>query len=249
MKKSMTAAVAVALCICGAALAKDHSPAIPKGTQVGLVNLLDPEIMHYHVAADSQQSFIKAVGINWPVTEMLSAAVQQPMEQLGLVPTTVSAGEKLLRARERCFVESAPVKDFGGPCASALEETTAAAGVTYAIVLAPGLNNYDHAGHTRNDSVPESMRGWGLRSRDNGAKDKPTAMNEVELVLLEVHSGTVTVRARQWGGVYSARLDNFTLPPDPRAVTDEDLQKLRPTYMAMLARQAQFLLAQVTVTP
>lgn len=249
MKTSMTAIMAVVLCVSGTAWAKDHSPGVPKGAQVGLVNLLSGEIMHYHAATDPQDSFVKVVPVDWPIADMLAETVKGPLEQLGLVPTALPAGEKLTRVREKCFVDSAPVKELGGACGTALEETAAAGGVSYLIVLAPGLNNYDHAGRARNDSVPETLRGWGLRSRDTGAKDKPTAMNEVELVFLDVHAGKATVRARQWGGVYSARLDNYTLPSDPRQLGDEDLEKLRSTYLAMLARQAQVMLEQVTVVP
>ena len=76
MKRLM--AIELASLMAGATgMAKDKSPmAIARGTQIGVVNLLDPEVMHYHAAKESGDSFLKIQAVNWSADDMLNQALQ-----------------------------------------------------------------------------------------------------------------------------------------------------------------------------
>jgi hypothetical protein len=94
------------------------------------------------------------------------------------------------------------------------------------------------------------MRGWGFLTRERaGAKDKPTLFNEIELLLIGISPEGATLRARQWGGLYTMQWQTYTLPADPKAIPPEQLDQLQPLFAAMLSRQAKDLLAQVQVAP
>lgn len=232
----------------GAACAKEKVPPIPRGTQVGVVSLLDGEVMHYHAASDSKDSFVKIQAVNWSVQDMLDDALKEQMSQMGLILLPATPTEALARSRESCFVDAALEKGLPRNCAAPLLETASGAGVSYLIILAPGLNNAEHAGNSRNDSVTESMRGWGLFTRER-SKDKPTLYNEVELLFIAVTPGGVSLRARQWGGVLVSQWQNYTTPADLRQIPADQLDQLQPTYAAMLDKQAKGLLDQIHVEP
>ena len=243
--------VVAGLAVTATGLAKDRTPkVIAKGAQIGVVNLLNAEVMHYHAAKDINDSFLKIQAVNWPVDDMLVGALKEQVEPLGLTLTVLIPSDALARARESCFVNAALSGGLPKNCSAILVEQAASAGVNYLIVMAPGLNNADHAGSSRFGDVTEAMRGWGFLTRErSGAKDKPTLFNEIELLLIGIGPEGATLRARQWGGVYSSQWQTYTLPPDPKQIPVDQLDELQPMYAAMLSRQAKDLLGQVQVVP
>jgi hypothetical protein len=232
-------------------LARERVPkTIARGAQIGVVNLMNAEVMHYHAAKDIKDSFIKIQAVNWPVDDMLTGALKDQLEQLGLTLTALSPTDSLARARESCFVNAALADGLPRNCAAPIVEQASSAGVDYLILMAPGLNNADHAGSNRSEGVTEAMRGWGFLTRERaGAKDRPTLYSEIELLLISVSPEGATLRARQWGGIYSSQWQTYTLPPDPREIPLEQLDQLQPLFAAMLSRQAKDLLGQVQVGP
>src|SRR5882757_1659453 len=89
-------------------LARERTPkVIARGAQIGVVNLLNAEVMHYHAAKDINDSFLKIQAVNWPVDDMLTEALKGQLEQLGLTLTALTPTDSLTRARESCFVNAA----------------------------------------------------------------------------------------------------------------------------------------------
>ena len=232
-------------------LARDRTPkTIAKGAQIGVVNLLSPEVMHYHAAKDVNDSFLKIQAVNWTVDDMLAEAVKGQLDSRGLTLTPLIPTDSLQRARERCFVNAALADGLPKNCSVPLLEQASSGGVNYLIVMAPGLNNADHAGSNRSEGVTASMRGWGFLTRERaGPKDKPILYAEVELLLVSVTPEGATLRARQWGGGYSLLWQTYTLPPDPKAIPEDELNEMQPLFTAMLSRQAKDLMDQVQVEP
>jgi hypothetical protein len=232
-------------------LARERTPkVIARGTQIGVVNLLNAEVMHYHAAKDINGSFLKIQAVNWPVDAMLTEALKDQSEQLGLTLTVLTPTDSLERARESCFVNAALADGLPRNCSAPILEQASSAGVEYLILLAPGLNNSAHAGSSRSEGVTEAMRGWGFLTRERaGTKDKPTLFNEIELLLIGIGPEGATLRARQWGGVYSMQWQTYTLPADPKEIPPQQLDELQPLFAAMLSRQAKDLLGQIQVAP
>jgi hypothetical protein len=249
MKRLLAIALTSLMMTSATGLANDKMPmAIPKGTQVGVVNLLDPEVMHYHAAKESRDSFLKIQSVNWNVDDMLNEALHARTSQEGLTLAPLAPNDSLVRARESCFVNASLVKGLPKNCSAGLLELASSAGVNYLIVMAPGLNNADHAGSARVEGVSEMLRGWGFFTRERGgSKDRPTLFSEIELLLIAVRPEGASLRARQWGGGYSLQWQSYTVPADPKAIPPEQLDELQPLFSAMLARQVKELMDQVHV--
>jgi hypothetical protein len=248
MKRLMAIALA-SLMASATGMAKDKLPmALARGTQVGVVNLLDPEVMHYHAAKESRDSFLKIQAVNWSADDMLNQALQLAAAPAGLTLMPLAPTDSLVRARESCFVNAPLVKGLPKNCSAGLVELASGAGVNYLILMAPGLNNADHAGSTRAEGVSEMLRGWAFFTRERGgSKDRPTLFSEIELLLISVTPEGATLRARQWGGIYSLLWQSYTVPADPKQIPPEQLDQLQPLFAAMLSRQARDLLNQVRV--
>ena len=251
MKRLIAIALTSLLMASATGLAKEKlPPGVAKGTQIGVVTLLDPEVMHYHAAKQTRDSFLKIQAVNWNVDAMLNEALQAPAAAAGLALTPLAPTDSLVRARESCFVNAPLIKGLPKNCSASLVELANSAGVSYLIVMAPGLNNADHAGSARLEGMSEMLRGWGFITRErSGAKDRPTLFCEVELLLINVTPEGASLRARQWGGVYNYQWQSYTVPADPKEFPPEQLEQLQPLFATILARHAKDLMDQVHVEP
>lgn len=249
MKRLMAIALTSLTMASATGLAKDKKPmAIARGTQVGVVNLVDPEVMHYHAAKGFRDSFLKTQAVNWPVDDMLRQALQGPAATTGLTLEPLAATDTLVRARESCFVNAPLAKGLPKNCSAGLAELAASAGVNYLIVMSPGLNNADHAGSARVEGVSEMLRGWAIFTRERvGWNEPPTLFSEIELLFISVTPEGATLRARQWGGSYTSLWRSYVTPSDLKEIPPGQLDQLQPLFAGMLSRQATDLLSQVRV--
>jgi hypothetical protein len=253
MKRLMTVGLAGMLLAGSMVSAKDKMPTgIPKGAQIGVVNLMDAELSHYHAAKETVDNFLKLQPVSWSIDEMLNGAVKDQLQQMGLTPVPIAATDSLLRAREECFVNAPLAKGMpkGWPknCAAPLIELANGAGVNALIVLSPGVNNSDHAGSNNHNGLSEYLRGWGFFTRGRATpQDRPALFSETELLLISATPQGATLLARKWGGTLTIQWQSYTRPADPKEVTAEQLTELQPLFAAVLSRQAKELLDQVHV--
>jgi len=238
--------------LCLAALALGTAPApgrtpenlaLAAGARVGVVNLLDPEVTHFHAARQVQDSFLKTYTLDWPVAAMLMSALSEHLRQQGLSAVALEAGADLHRAREDCFLNASLVKSVPKECARLYAQLAGEQHVDALIVLGPGLNNGDHAGGARHRDLPEYLRGLCFVT---GAGEVPSLLNLSELLLIGVSPKGAQLAARQWGGDGHG-WTGYRAPADLKAIPAAQLEELKPLYAAMLKEQAEALLAHLTV--
>ena len=214
--------------------------ALPAGTRVGVVNLLDPEVTHFHASRQIENSFLKTYTVNWSVSAMLLAAVKDRLGQLGLIPVPVVAGEALRRARESCFLDAALAKGLPKECRQLYAQLAAAQDLMAIIALGPGRNDSAHAGGTRHKDLPEYLRGWCFVT--GGPDALPVLLNQTELLLVGVTASKAELIGRAWGGG-GKNWTGYQAPPDLKAFSEQQLNQLQPLYGAMLKQQADAALA------
>src|SRR5579871_2926165 len=74
------------------------------GARIGIVNVVDAELTHYHGARRVQDGFLKTYPLGWPVAGMLAEALHDPLAALALTGVPLEPTEALRRAREACFL-------------------------------------------------------------------------------------------------------------------------------------------------
>ena len=253
MTASARRAVVWALCLvaglaapCALGAAKLEDLQLPAGARVGLVSVLDAEVTHFHAARQVQGSFLKTYPLAWSVDAMLADALRTQLTQRGVTPVTVHASEALLRAREACFLNANLTKGLSKDCAIPYAQLAFQERLDALIVLGPGLNDGDHAGGTRRKDLPEYLRGWCVVTGEEGVAT-PTLLNLTELLLIGVPPSGPVLAAREWGGTANGKWVGFTAPQDLKALSDKQLDPLRPLYTAMLAGQGTALIAHLHV--
>jgi hypothetical protein len=216
--------------------------ALAKGARVGILNLLDPDITHYHLSRDLEKSFLKTQYVGWRIDLMLAGAVRDRVEQMGLVEVPVSPTDALARGREHCFLNSPLAKGLPRECAPPFAQLAAQERLDAIIVLGPGLNDSAHG--RRRKELPEYLRGWGFVTRAEGGA-RTSLFNMTELLLVGINGEAVTLGGREWGGGYELDWADFDAQPDLKVLPGDVLDKLEPLFSDILRRQSGRLLDQV----
>ena len=214
--------------------------ALPAGARVGVVNLLDPEVTHFHASRQIENSFLKTYTVSWSVSAMLLTAVKDRLGQLGLTAVPVASSDALRRARESCFLDAALAKGLPKECAPLYAQLAASQGLSAIIALGPGRNDSAHAGGSRHKDLPEYLRGWCFVT--GGSDPQPVLLDMTELLLVGVSASKAELIGRAWGGDGKS-WTGYQAPPDLKAFSEQQLNQLQPLYGAMLKQQADAALA------
>ena len=246
---SFRAALCAALLgVIPAVLPAAHPPpslALPAGARVGIVNLLDPEVTHFHASRQIENSFLKTYTVNWPVSAMLLTAVRDRLSQLGLAAVPIAPSDALRRARENCFLDASFAKGLPKECGPLYAQLAVSQGVSAIIALGPGRNDSAHAGGARHKELPEYLRGWCFVT--GGADPLPALLDMSELLLIGVSPPQAQLIGRAWGGDGKS-WTGYRAPPDLKAFSEQQLGELQPLYAAMLKQQADVALAPLQVS-
>ena len=229
------------------ALEAAHPPAtlaLPAGARVGVVNLLDPEVTHFHESRQIENSFLKTYTVTWPVSAMLLGVVKDRLSQLGLAAVPLAPSDALRRARENCFLDASLAKGLPKECGPLYAQLAASQGLSAIIVLGPGRNDSAHAGSSRHRDLPEYLRGWCFVT--GGPEPLPVLLDMTELLLVGVNGSQAQLIARARGGDGKSWA-GYRAPPDLKAFSGPQLDQLQPLYGAMLKQQADSALVPLQV--
>jgi hypothetical protein len=230
------------------ALAKDPTQLLlHKGARVGVVNMMDAEVTHFHTSKVLAQSFFKTQLVNWQVDSMLSDAVTQRLTQLGLVPVAMGASDVLMHSRDDVFVNKSVAKGLPREVAREFAQLAAPERLEALIVLAPGLNNSSQAGGDVRRSLPDYLRGWGFITGDTN--DKPALFNMTQVLLIGIAPDGASLSAREWGGAYTEEWSDYVPPENLKQIPLEQLDRLQPPFGRLLGRQAGRVMDWITVAP
>jgi len=245
--------IAACLLLAGAiagpfAVAKDPIQLmVHKGARVGIINMMDAEVTHFHASKVLAESFFKTHLVNWQVDSMLGDAVGARLTQLGLVPVPVAATDSLMRNRDENFLNNNVAKGLPKDLARQLRELATTERLEGLIVLGPGLNNSAQAagGPYRKD-LPDYLRGWGFVTGD--PKSQPVLFNSTQVLLIGITPDGAKLQAREWGGAYTDEWADYVAPADPKRPPLELLDKLQPLFARILIKQGGRVTEWITVT-
>jgi hypothetical protein len=236
-------------CIGPSALAQHAADSLhlPDASRVGVINMVDAEVTHFHAAAHLEDSYLKTYPLTWQVAPLLIAAVSNPLSRQGLVVVALAPSDELVRARERCFLNAALARGLPKECAPLYARLAGAQRLSAIIVLGPGRNDAAHAGGARHKELPDYLRGFSFVTGEGGAEGLPLLLDLTELLLIRADPDGAELIDREWGGNGST-WTGYHAPPDLKAIPASQLDQLQGLYAAMLQRQGTQLLAHLQVT-
>jgi hypothetical protein len=219
-----------------------------KGARVGIVNIMDAEVTHFHASKNLAESFFKTHLVNWNVDSMLADSVSQRLTQLELVPVPLGASDPLMHDRDQNFLNNSVAKGLSKEVARQFAQLATAERLDALIVLAPALNNSSQAaGGAYRKDLPDYLRGWGYVTGD--PKTAPVLFNMTQVLLIGITPDGAKLQAREWGGEYSDQWADYVAPADPKRPPLDVLDKLQPLFGRILGKQGGHVTTFITVSP
>jgi hypothetical protein len=220
---------------------------LPGASRVGVINLVDAEVTHFHAAPHLENSYLKTYTLSWQVGPMLVDSVRTGLTQRGLVVVPLAPSDELARARERCFLNATLSRGLPRDCVPLFAHLAGNARLSAIIVLGPGRNDSAHAGSARHKELPDYLRGFSFVTSDASGDSLPLLLDLTELLLVRTDPEGAELIDREWGGNGST-WTGYHAPPDLKAIPTVQLDQLQGLYATMLQRQADTLLTHLQGT-
>ena len=91
------------------AMAEEMPLAIPKGGRIGIIDMMTPDVTHFHVGASPVKSFLRTYRAAWSVADVIDEPLIWSLTNIGLEPVSLQASE-LLRRQKQSWIMSNPQK-------------------------------------------------------------------------------------------------------------------------------------------
>ena len=218
--------------------------AIPAGGRVGIIDMMIPDVTHFHVGATQVKSFQRTYRAPWTVADVIDEPLIWSLTNAGLEPVALQPSDLLRRQKGDWIVKSPKATKLSRACLEEMQRVIEEEKLSAVILIAPGPNvSPETVEGDRLRKLPDYIQGWGFSTSDEpGGLTKPMVFNLTQMLLVGKTTDGVRLEHREWGGNYVYEWANFTVPPDVKALPDAEVVKLRPVVADVMKRQIARLL-------
>jgi hypothetical protein len=230
---------ALAVVAGSSAIAEEMPLAIPKGGRIGIIDMMTPDVTHFHVGATPVKSFLRTYRAGWSVADVIDEPLIWSLTNIGLEPVSLQASE-LLRRQKQSWIMSNPQKTkLARACLEELQRMMTEDNLSALILVAPGPNsNPESVEGNRLKKLPDYIQGWGFSTSDEiDGITKPVVFNLTQILVVQKTTDGVRLEHREWGGSYVYEWANFTPPADIKALPEAEVAKLKPVIADVMKRQ------------
>jgi len=237
--KAIWVSVCLLLVSGGTVLCAEVSLAIPAGGRIGIIDMMTPDLTHFHVGAKPINSFLHTYRASWSVADVIDEPIIWALTNAGLEPVSLQASDVLRRQKQSWIVSNPQATKLPRGALEELQRVITEERLAALIIVAPGPNSSPESVEgNRLKKIPEYVQGWGFSTSDDpGGLQKPVVFNLTQMLLIEKTTDGVKLEHREWGGSYVYEWANFTPPPDIKTLPDTEIAKLRPVITDVMKRQ------------
>jgi hypothetical protein len=225
---------------------------LPPGARIGVVDLMNTDVTHYHAARAATNSFMRTYKVEWQLAMQIEQPLAERIRAAGYLPVPIEASDLLRRNRQDWFVSTTRAPRLAKACAEELGRIAAEQQLAAIVIIAQGTNSSPEAVQgNRLRQIPSYIQGWGFSTVEDMAGDaaKPMIFNLLQLVLVEITPEGARMRHREWGGRFLYEWTTFVPPPDMRSLPDSEVQKLQPLLSDVFSRQVNRLFERIESAP
>jgi hypothetical protein len=232
--------VAGLLLLAGGAVSSAELPlAIPAGGRIGIIDMMGPDVTHFHVGATPVKSFLRTYRAPWSVADLIDEPLIWSLTNAGLEPVALAPSDLLRREKGKWIVQNPQATKLARACLEEMQRVIDEQKLSALILIAPGPNTSPESVEgNRLKKLPEYIQGWGFSTSDDpGGLTKPVVFNLTQMLLVQKTTDGVRMEHREWGGNYVYEWTTFTVPPDVKTLPDTEVAKLRPVITDVMKRQ------------
>jgi hypothetical protein len=235
------------LLVAGGVSAAELPLAIPAGGRIGIIDLMTPDLTHFHVGATPVKSFLRTYRGSWSTADVIDEPLIWALTNAGLEPVSLQASELLRRQKQSWIVANPQATKLSRACLEEVQRVITDERLSALIIVAAGPNTSPESVEgNRLKKLPEYIQGWGFSTSDEpGGLTKPLVFNLTQMLLIGKTTDGVRLQHREWGGNFVYEWENFTVPPDVKTIPDEEVAKLRPVITDVMKRQIARVIPQL----
>ncbi|HVY79679.1 MAG TPA: hypothetical protein VG994_01750 [Steroidobacteraceae bacterium] len=213
--------------------------AIPKGGRIGIIDMMTPDVTHFHVGASQVKSFLRTYRASWSVADVIDEPLIWSLTNLGLEPVSLQPSELLRRQKQSWIMSNPQGTKLPRGCLEELQRVIMEESLSALILIAPGPNSDPESVEgNRLKKLPEYIQGWGFSTSDEpGGVVKPVVFNLTQMLVVQKTTDGVRLEHREWGGSYVYEWADFTPPTDLKTLPDAEIAKLKPVFADIMKRQ------------
>jgi hypothetical protein len=221
------------------AVAADLALAIPAGGRIGIIDMVRPDVTHFHVGATPVKSFLRTYRAAWSVADVIDKPLIASLTGMGLKPVSLQASDLLRREKQSWLVSKPTSEKLPRGCLAELERLITDSRLSALIIVAAGQNVSPEAVEgDRLQKLPDYIRGWGFSTIDDDqGRTKPVVFNLTQMLLVTKTTDGVRLEHREWGGTHLYDWPNFVPAADMKAMSNADIAQLRPVIADVMKRE------------
>ena len=213
--------------------------AIPKGGRIGIIDMMTPDVTHFHVGATPVKSFLRTYRAAWSVADVIDEPLIWSLTNIGLEPVSLQASELLRRQKQSWLMSNPQGTKLARGCLEELQRMISEENLSALIIVAPGPNSDPESVEgNRLKKLPEYIQGWGFSTSDEpDGITKPLVFNLTQMLVVQKTTDGVRLEHREWGGSYVYEWANFVPPSDIKTMPEAEMVKLKPVIADVMKRQ------------
>jgi hypothetical protein len=230
---------AIAMAAGSRATAAELALAIPKGGRIGIIDMMTPDVTHFHVGATAVKSFLRTYRASWSVADVIDEPLIWSLTNIGLEPVSLQASELLRRQKQAWLMANPTGTKLARGCMEELQRVIMEENLSALIIVAPGPNSNPESveGNTLK-KLPEYIQGWGFSTSDEpDGLSKPVVFNLTQMIVIGKTTDGIRLEHREWGGNYVYEWANFAPPDDIKTIPEAEVAKLKPVITDVMKRQ------------
>jgi hypothetical protein len=230
---------AIAMAAGSRATAAELALAIPKGGRIGIIDMMTPDVTHFHVGATAVKSFLRTYRASWSVADVIDEPLIWSLTNIGLEPVSLQASELLRRQKQAWLMANPTGTKLARGCMEELQRVIMEENLSALIIVAPGPNsNPESVEGNRLKKLPEYIQGWGFSTSDEpDGLSKPVVFNLTQMIVIGKTTDGIRLEHREWGGNYVYEWANFAPPDDIKTIPEAEVAKLKPVITDVMKRQ------------
>ncbi len=240
MSKKLKAIWVAGLLLAGGLATAEELPlAIPAGGRIGIIDLMLPDVTHFHVGSTPLKSFMRTYRATWSVADVIDEPLIWSLTNAGLEPVSLQPSELLRREKQSWIVSDPESSKLPRRCLREMERVITDERLSALLIIAPGPNSSpESAEGERLRELPKYIQGWGFSTSDEAdGRTKPVVFNLTQVLLVQKTTDGVRLEHREWGGKSVYEWPDFTPPADIKAFPQSEVATLRPVIADVMKRE------------
>src|SRR6185436_16380817 len=141
--------------------------AIPAGARIGIIDMLPPDVTHFHIGATAVKSFQRTYRASWTTADVIDEPLIWSLTNAGLEPVSLQASDLLRRQRGDWIVKNPKAGKLSRACLEEMQRVMEEGKLSAVIVIAPGPNvDPETVEGDRLKKLPDYIQGWGFSTSD-----------------------------------------------------------------------------------